>query len=179
MICLGRDERHLLTIISQFPLVPGAWWRGMSRVHTVQRWGHGWGGVAILSPSSCTICVHRACDGRYGLHQVYQQVSSVTIMYTLSILYTARWRPGAVRAACVRAHNSQLPRVRNLALSVVTGSPPHLSTHCSQHTLIRTSGYPHHHHDQPRTRVCPRPGSDLCVQVCTETTASVPLLVPG
>ena len=94
-----------------FPISPGslvAAWRGMSRVHTVQRWGHGWGGVAILiiMRQPATICVHRACDGRYGLHQVYQQVSSVTIMYTLSILYTARWPPCAVRG-CVRACTQQ------------------------------------------------------------------------
>ena len=60
----------------------------------------------IIMRQPATICVHRACDGRYGLHQVYQQVSSVTIMYTLSILYTARWPPCAVRG-CVRACTQQ------------------------------------------------------------------------
>ena len=119
---------------------------GHNRVHGVRWQVQAPSGVSALSAGiKCNHHVHH-------LHTVHRALAAV-----------------CCGAACVRAHNSQLPRVRNLALSVVTRSPsspvdPLQPAHTVQKQEIsRTPA-------EPRTRACPRPGSDLCVQVCTETT---------
>ena len=123
---------------------------------------------------------HHEAAGHNRVHGVWWQVQAPSGVSALSAgikcnhhvhhLHTVHRALAAVwcGAACVRAHNSQLPRVRNLALSVVTRSPsspvdPLQPAHTVQKQEISPT-------PEPRTRACPRPGSDLCVQVCTETT---------
>ena len=132
-----------------FPISPGAWWRpgeAWAGCTLCKRLGHGWGGVAISAHH------HEAAGHNLCASRVWWQVRSpsgvsagIKCNHHVHPLHTVHRTLAAVRGAGLRAcvHTTASCRAWETWLCQLSlGPPPHLSTHCSQHTVIRTSGYP-------------------------------------